>query len=86
MSEQTLVGGDTDPGSFNLTALGLTALLAALLAFGAGTATTEPAPARSVYRLDMSDSTPTLMTVSETCACTPGAASTASRCCLGSRP
>ena len=32
-------------------------------------ATTEPAPAKSVYRLDMSDSTPILITPSETCAC-----------------
>ena len=32
-------------------------------------ATTEPAPARSVYRLDMSDSTPILTTLSEICAC-----------------
>src|SRR4030095_12852619 len=43
-------------------------------------ATTDPAPARSVYRLDMSDSTPILIMLSETCACaaeTPSAAAIA---------
>src|SRR6478672_9962750 len=38
-------------------------------------ATTEPAPARSVYKLDMSDRTPILITLSEICACAPAAAS-----------
>src|SRR6185437_11553760 len=37
-------------------------------------ATTEPAPARSVYRLDMSDSTPILITLFEICACAAPAA------------
>src|SRR5687767_5339767 len=37
-------------------------------------ASTEPAPARSVYRLDMSDSTPILTTLSEICACATPAA------------
>src|SRR4029450_9961628 len=44
-------------------------------------ATTEPAPARSVYRLDMSERTPILITLSEICACAapaPSAAATAS--------
>ncbi len=40
-------------------------------------ATTEPAPARSVYRLDMSDSTPILTTLSEICACAAPAPSAA---------
>src|SRR5574338_548966 len=34
-------------------------------------ARTEPAPARSVYKLDMSDSTPILIMLSEICACAP---------------
>jgi hypothetical protein len=38
-------------------------------------ATIDPAPARSVYRLDMSDSTPILTTLSEICACAAPAAS-----------
>ena len=45
-------------------------------------ATTEPAPARSVYRLDMSVRTPILITSSDICACAvpaPIAAATASR-------
>src|SRR6185295_450562 len=40
-------------------------------------AATEPAPARSVYRLDMSDSTPILTTLSEICACAVAAPSDA---------
>src|SRR5512146_1484430 len=36
-------------------------------------ASTEPAPARSVYRLDMSESTPILITLPEICACAPPA-------------
>src|SRR5947209_655608 len=43
-------------------------------------AATEPAPARSVYRLDMSDRTPILITLSDICACAapaPSAAATA---------
>src|ERR1051325_821778 len=40
-------------------------------------AATEPAPARSVYRLDMSDRTPILMTLSEIWACAAPAANAA---------
>src|SRR5688572_18480318 len=40
-------------------------------------ATTDPAPARSVYRLDMSESTPILTTLSEICACAAPAPSVA---------
>src|SRR6478609_7174581 len=52
-------------------------------------AATDPAPARSVYRLDMSDSTPILMTLSEICACAApfasvAATATASRFCFDS--